>query len=280
MADAPIDGDDIMLRADDVLRMASDAPPRAAAAPLSLPPPFPWVAMAAAVLAAGIICGVGGYQLGMRQAATMAPPLTAPASLAQQPAAPAPLSTAPHDTEVAVGDTAAKAGEPASKAPAPAVKPSAPPGHVVVRSTPAGASVTIDGKPAGHAPLTARDLTLGTHSVVLSRSGFVSETRRVTLTRRAPSSTITVTLKAERAARADAAPKGAAMGTLTVDSRPRGARVTIDGRAIGVTPLSASGLAPGVHTVRVELAGYKPVTTEVTVKAGETARIAVTLEQR
>ncbi len=108
----------------------------------------------------------------------------------------------------------------------------------------------------------------------------LSEARRVALTRRAPSSTITVTLKAQRAARGETAPKAATTGAIAVDSRPRGARVTIDGRAVGVTPLSAPGLAPGAHRVRVELAGYKPVATAVTVKAGETARIAVTLEQR
>ncbi len=285
--DAPIDSGDILLRPEvgpdeeDVLRTASDAPLRGAAAPgaLSLPPPFPWVAMAAAVLATGIICGVGGYQLGMQRAVTLVPPPTASATSTQPPAAVGSLPTSPHDTEVAVGGTAA-AGEPTSGTPVPDAKPPALPGQVVVRSTPAGAAVSIDGKSVGHTPLTARDLALGTHRVVLSRAGFASEARRVALTRRAPSSTITVTLKAQRAARGETAPKAATTGAIAVDSRPRGARVTIDGRAVGVTPLSAPGLAPGAHRVRVELAGYKPVATAVTVKAGETARIAVTLEQR
>lgn len=75
-------------------------------------------------------------------------------------------------------------------------------------------------------------------------------------------------------------PKASTTGSVNVDSRPKGARVTIDGRATGTTPLSAAGLKPGVHSVRVELAGYKTITTTVTIKAGETARLAVTLEQR
>jgi len=80
--------------------------------------------------------------------------------------------------------------------------------------------------------------------------------------------------------RAAAPARSATTGSLNVDSRPKGARVTIDGHVIGVTPTSAPGLKIGVHAVRVELAGYKTVTTNVTVKAGETAKLAVTLERR
>lgn len=256
-----------------------------APAALSLPPPVPWVAVAA-VLVAGLVLGaVGmftyiGYRLHRNPLAVPPAALTEPASPTPGPTTPPP--TAASDTEVAVGNTvpAAKVEEPAPQPAVPDAKPSAPPGRVTVRSTPEGASVTIDGKPVGRTPLTSRDLALGAHSVVLSRAGFVSQTHHVSLTRRAPSSTITVTLKAERAARVEAPAKGAAAASLAVDSRPRGARVTIDGRAIGVTPLDAPELAPGVHSVRVELAGYQPVTTKVTVKAGEAARLAVTLEQR
>ncbi len=145
-----------------------------------------------------------------------------------------------------------------------------------MRSAPAGAAVAIDGKAAGRTPMTASDLALAGHSVTLTRPGFVAETRRVTLNARAPQATISVTLKEERAAR----PAALATGSVTVDSRPRGAQVTIDGHALGVTPLSVPGLKPGEHAVRVVLAGYKPVSTTVTVKAGEAAKIAVTLERR
>jgi hypothetical protein len=150
---------------------------------------------------------------------------------------------------------------------------------VIVRSTPSGASVTIDGRAAGRTPLTANDLALGAHAIVVTRAGFAPETRHVTLSRKAASVTLGISLKAEKKAAA-AAPKGATTGSLTVDSRPKGARVTIDGRALGATPLSVPGLSPGVHAVRVELSGYKTVTTSVTVKAGDTAKLALTLEIR
>jgi eukaryotic-like serine/threonine-protein kinase len=273
MADAPLRRD--------------DGPARVMLPPLALPPPVPWGPMAAILLAGLVLGAVGGYQLAMQRlgvtapaTTTSAPPVAVPQAVPSAPV-PAPTAPAPGDTEVAVAQlpAAQKAEESASKTPGVAAKPAAT-GRILVRSTPAGAVVAIDGKSAGRTPLTARDLALGSHAVVVSRPGFVSQTHKVTLTSRASSTTLSVTLEPEKPARSAAAAKGAATGSVTVDSRPKGAQVTIDGRAIGVTPLSAPGLTPRMHSVRVELAGHKPVTTSVMIKAGETAKIAVTLEQR
>ncbi len=78
---------------------------------------------------------------------------------------------------------------------------------------------------------------------------------------------------------APAAPASAAAktGGLTVDSRPAGASVAIDGRPSGVTPLTLDGVAPGEHTVSITLAGYRTFTTTVRVVAGERARAAASL---
>ena len=247
----------------------------------ALPPPFPWVAMAAVAVSCLVLGAVGGFQFALQRRAPETQPSAVAAPVSER-AVPAPVAPAPSDTEVAVNDTpaAARVDESVAKAAPDSSKAIALAGRILVRSTPAGASVSIDGKPAGRTPLTARDLALTGHTIVVSRPGFLSETRRVTLSGRTPSSNVTVTLEAERGPKSGPATKAAATGSLTVDSRPKGAQVTIDGRAIGATPLTAPGLAPGVHSVRVELAGHKPVTTTVSVKAGETAKLAVTLEVR
>jgi len=77
-------------------------------------------------------------------------------------------------------------------------------------------------------------------------------------------------------ARAARAPEA---GSLVVDSRPRGASVLVDGRAVGVTPLRLASIGVGSHAVRIELAGYKPIATTVTVKAGAEASVKVSLEE-
>jgi hypothetical protein len=65
-----------------------------------------------------------------------------------------------------------------------------------------------------------------------------------------------------------------------VDSRPSGARVLLNGRARGTTPLTLDSLAPGDYEVTLQLSGYQPFTTTVTVSAGARARAAGSLVVR
>jgi serine/threonine-protein kinase len=67
-------------------------------------------------------------------------------------------------------------------------------------------------------------------------------------------------------------------GSMVVETRPAGARVIIDGKPAGVTPVTLSDLRAGSHPLRIELIGYKTLVTSVIVKAGERSRVAVTLE--
>ncbi len=155
--------------------------------------------------------------------------------------------------------------------------------RLLVRSTPAGASVTIDGAGRGTTPLALRDLELGTRTLVISRPGYVAAERRITLTADRPSRSIEVALVPIAAATRPATPArapattNAAMGSLFVESRPAGASVTVDGRASGVTPLRLPIVAAGKHTVLIERAGYRPWTTTIDVKAGAPTRVAASL---
>jgi hypothetical protein len=66
---------------------------------------------------------------------------------------------------------------------------------------------------------------------------------------------------------------------VQVLSRPEGAEVFIDGEMVGRTPLVVPSVRPGVHDVRLELAGRRPWTTSVRVVPGDRARVAASLEQ-
>ena len=82
-----------------------------------------------------------------------------------------------------------------------------------------------------------------------------------------------------RAAPPPARPSPVASGVLDIASRPAGVRVLIDGRPVGRTPLRLDRIAPGRHTVRLEMDGYTHWETSVTVTAGEAARVAGSLER-
>ena len=65
-----------------------------------------------------------------------------------------------------------------------------------------------------------------------------------------------------------------------VDSRPTGARVFVDGKLVGTTPLLIDAVAVGDHAVRLELDGFNPWTASTKVAGGERARVSGSLEQR
>jgi len=66
---------------------------------------------------------------------------------------------------------------------------------------------------------------------------------------------------------------------MFVDSRPRGARVLVDGKDYGVTPTTVPGLPLGQHSVRLELEDHGPWTAKVAVTVGTTVRVTGSLER-
>jgi hypothetical protein len=76
-----------------------------------------------------------------------------------------------------------------------------------------------------------------------------------------------------------ARPDPTAPGELQVESRPRGARVFIDGRLVGTTPMLVQDVRPGAHAVRIDLAGHRRWVTTVTLGPGERQRVAASLER-
>jgi hypothetical protein len=133
-------------------------------------------------------------------------------------------------------------------------------------------------------PATVADLAYGQHTVRLSREGYATEQLRVSLSARAPARTVDVTLRRTPAAaapaqRATRAPAGGFVGTLVVESRPARAKVFVDGRGVGTTPLTLPGVRAGSHVVRIEMIGYRRWSTSVRVVAGERERVAASLEE-
>jgi hypothetical protein len=64
-----------------------------------------------------------------------------------------------------------------------------------------------------------------------------------------------------------------------VKSRPAGARVFVNDRLIGVTPVAIPSLPAGPATVRIELEGYRLWTTKIHISAGRQTPVAASLER-
>jgi serine/threonine protein kinase len=147
-------------------------------------------------------------------------------------------------------------------------------GRVLVRSTPPGARVFVDGHGGGETPTTVRDLARGTHQVRLVREGYTTVERRIAITASQPSQTLTVAMVKT--------PPAAPVKTeapLVVESKPSGAVVLLDGRQVGTTPLTFPLVPVGSHSIRITLEGYRPWTSAVQVNATETNRVTASLER-
>jgi hypothetical protein len=68
-------------------------------------------------------------------------------------------------------------------------------------------------------------------------------------------------------------------GGLEIDSDPDGARVFVDGEAVGFTPLELKNLPVGSRVVRVEADGYEAWTTAARVVANRRARVSAVLQR-
>lgn len=75
------------------------------------------------------------------------------------------------------------------------------------------------------------------------------------------------------------APSRRYQGGLTVDSRPTGARVFLDGRLVGTTPLAIAAVPAGEHALRLERDGYRRWSSSVRVVAEEQNRVTASLER-
>jgi hypothetical protein len=178
--------------------------------------------------------------------------------------------------EAAPSLPAASDAVPPTPSPGPSTPPPSPAfsGRLLVRSTPAGAAVSVDGQPRGSTPLVIRGLELGAHTIAVAVDGKPLWERRVILTVDRPA--LSFDLGAPDLETASAVD---ARGALHVDSRPSGAEVWLNGAKVGITPLDLREIGPGNHALRLELPGYRPWVTSVAVGRGERARVAASLER-
>ncbi|MCX7720573.1 MAG: PEGA domain-containing protein [Dictyoglomus thermophilum] len=131
-----------------------------------------------------------------------------------------------------------------------------------VFSTPSGADVYINGVYKGKTPLSVSDLSAGSYNVRVTLSGYEDYYETVYL-ESGDVKQLNVTLKP-------------ISSEINIDSQPRGARVYIDGKYQGTTPITLY-LREGRYTLTLSLEGYNDLTTEIVVKPRDKASYMFTL---
>jgi len=137
--------------------------------------------------------------------------------------------------------------------------------RVDIASTPAGATIRVDGAEKGVTPVTV-DIDEGQHEIEASLAGYVTETRFLNVARDKAAVLALIVLNRNP-------------GFIRVKTEPAGASILIDGEYRGTTPLSVPVAPVGKHTVAASQGGRQSATAEVTVASGETREVVLRLAE-
>jgi serine/threonine-protein kinase len=137
-------------------------------------------------------------------------------------------------------------------------------GELRIETRPPGASVWIDERLAGEAPLSVRDLRSGLHRVRVSQDGYAP----AELTFEIPDGASPPPLRFVMAP---------LFAPTEIYSDPPAAAVTVDGRPIGTTPIEKLTLGPGLHVIRLQREQFLPVVKRIEARPGEKLLVRVRL---
>ncbi|HEX9693170.1 MAG TPA: PEGA domain-containing protein [Gemmatimonadales bacterium] len=152
------------------------------------------------------------------------------------------------------------------------VAPDVSEGRLTIDAQPR-ATLRIDGEPIGETPIADLQVAIREHELLLEREGYESVTDVVTVR---PTGTLRRSYVLQKTAAQTILDRGG--GLLMVTSRPY-ASVYVDDDLVGETPLRDVALTSGVHILRVERAGFLPVTDTILILGGTTLRRTYELQE-
>ncbi len=134
-------------------------------------------------------------------------------------------------------------------------EPPKPPTRIIIESAPeAGAMVLLAGEDRGATPVTVEGLPAGRYEAVLTLDRFKRTFADIEV-KGVPEETFTVEMEP-------------LMGTVSVESKPIGADIYVDGEKVGATPVFGYPLQVGDYSYELRLENYEPVTNAFTVEEG------------
>jgi hypothetical protein len=116
-------------------------------------------------------------------------------------------------------------------------------GSASIMSNPSKAMVLVDGNEVGTTPVNVDDLSPGTHMVNISMDGYNAWSQSVEINAKQKAELTAVLQEAT--------------GLVTINSIPSDALIFIDGKKVGNTPDTISGIKTGTYLVEVKRDGYE-----------------------
>jgi len=152
-----------------------------------------------------------------------------------------------------------------------------------INSDPAGAAISVDGKDTGKLTPAQLSLPPGEHSIVLTKAGFSDLTTSVHLAEGQAyhySNTLQPVAKQSGMGKFKKFFGGGDKVAVKIQSTPAGAQISIDGADQSKATPTKLSLAPGSHTLSLQLKGYKQLSKSITVEKNTPLQIDESLEKQ
>ena len=179
----------------------------------------------------------------------------------------------------------AAAREPDPPPPPAEAAPSVSDGRLLVRSTPPGAEVIVNGESRGTTPFALAELPYGPYEVEVTLAGYGSRIARIILDEDDPIGSFSADLTAApaeppaaRAAPAVPSPRAEVeIGSPLTDTRPPGAPGRLDQRLVGEAAMLIPNVQAGTHQTEFRREGYRTWTSTAQVTPATQALVAASL---
>ncbi len=126
-------------------------------------------------------------------------------------------------------------------------------GSLIVKTDPDGATIFVDGKNYGLTPIEIKDFEIGEHEIVISKEGYAQIIKKIEIGKE----TVTIEEILTKA-----------ISEIFINTNPKGAKVIINGKEMGVTPLTLKDINPGRYIITFKALGYEEMTKSIEVKEG------------
>jgi eukaryotic-like serine/threonine-protein kinase len=200
-----------------------------------------------------------------------------------------PQKSAEKQPKHASGKSAPAPSASAPSAPVPAASTAPINGTISVQSQPTGASIILDGKDTGKKTPAHVAAARGAHSIVLKQPGYVDATASANLKADGETVTVSETL-AKVGETKEIKPIGGFkkifggasenMGRVRIETKPKGAKVTVGTQVVSKTTPVEFALNPGSYQVKLELEGYATLQKTVEINAGKRIQLEETLTKK
>jgi hypothetical protein len=142
---------------------------------------------------------------------------------------------------------------------------------IKITSDPSNADVYVDDQKSGTTPVELKNISAGSHKIVINKDGYLNFTQTITVEPQKPSRVHAVLIQSSKSTSSQ--PAQSVSCTVHITSDPSGADVYIDDQLSGTTPVELKNVSAGSRRVVLKKDGYLDFTQTITAESQNPSQV-------